>query len=424
MLKLIKKLYPLNRSIMGPSNLQTLNILKSYNRNLKIKHFKTGEKFFDWKIPKEWRIKEAYIITPDNKKICDFKSNNLHVVGYSKKITKTLSLKELQKKLFSIVKTPDAIPYTTSYYKKDWGFCLKHNDRKKLRDGDYKVLINSKFIKGKMHYGEILIKGELKKEIFFSTYICHPSMANNELSGPVLATWIAKFLKSKKRKYSYRIVFTSETIGTIAFIKKNLTHLKKNLLAGYILTCVGDERCFSYVPSRTGNTTSDRFALKILSKVKKKVNYYSWLDRASDERQYCSPGVDLPICTIMKSKYGKFKEYHTSLDTVGRVVTEKGLNESLNIYKKLITEYEKSFFPIASFKCEPFMTRHKLYPTTNNRTNWVTPEELKTRNIMNFLSWCDGTNSLEEIAVKIKLSTKNINKIFKLLLKKKLINIK
>jgi aminopeptidase-like protein len=423
MLKLIKKLYPLNRSLMGPSNLQTLNILKKYNRNLKIKYFKTGEKFFDWKIPREWRIKEAYITTPDNKKICDFKNNNLHVVGYSKKITKILSLKELQKKLFSIIKNPDAVPYITSYYKKDWGFCIKHKDRRKLKNGNYRVLIDSKFIKGKMHYGEIFIKGELKKEILFSTYICHPSMANNELSGPVLATWIAQFLKSKRRRYSYRIVFTSETIGTIAFIKKNLSNLNKNLLAGYILTCVGDERCFSFIPSRTGNTTSDRFALKILDKVKKKVNYYSWLDRASDERQYCSPGIDLPICTIMKSKYGKFKEYHTSLDTIGRVVTKKGLYESLNVYKKLIAEYEKNFFPITNFKCEPFMTKHKLYPTTNNRTNWVTPAELQTRNIMNFLSWCDGKSSLEEIAVKIKLSSKNINKIFKLLLKKKLIHI-
>ena len=423
MLKLIKKLYPLNRSLMGPSNLQTLNILKKYNRNLKIKYFKTGEKFFDWKIPREWRIKEAYITTPDNKKICDFKNNNLHVVGYSKKITKILSLKELQKKLFSIIKNPDAVPYITSYYKKDWGFCIKHKDRRKLKNGNYRVLIDSKFIKGKMHYGEIFIKGELKKEILFSTYICHPSMANNELSGPVLATWIAQFLKSKRRRYSYRIVFTSETIGTIAFIKKNLSNLNKNLLAGYILTCVGDERCFSFIPSRTGNTTSDRFALKILDKVKKKVNYYSWLDRASDERQYCSPGIDLPICTIMKSKYGKFKEYHTSLDTIGRVVTKKGLYESLNVYKKLIAEYEKNFFPITNFKCEPFMTKHKLYRTTNNRTNWATPAELQTRNIMNFLSWCDGKSSLEEIAVKIKLSSKNINKIFKLLLKKKLIHI-
>ena len=423
MLKLIKKLYPLNRSIMGPYNLQTLKILKKYNHNLKIKYFKTGEKFFDWKIPREWRIKEAHITTPNNKKICDFKNNNLHIVGYSKKINKIFSLKELQKKLFSIKNNPNAIPYITSYYKKDWGFSIKHKDRKKLKEGNYKVLINSKFIKGKMHYGEILLKGELKKEILFSTYICHPSMVNNELSGPVLATWIAKFLKNKRRKYSYRIVFTTETIGTIAFIKKNLPHLKKNLLAGYILTCVGDERCFSFMPSRTGNTTSDRFALRVLKKIKKKVNYYSWLDRASDERQYCSPGIDLPICTIMKSKYGSFKEYHTSLDTLGSVVTKKGLNESLNIYKKLIGEYEKTFFPIAKFKCEPFMTRHKLYPTTNNRSNWITPAELKTRNLMNFLSWCDGTNSLEEIADKIELNIKNINKIFKLLLKKKLISV-
>ena len=423
MLNLIKKLLPLNRSLMGKGNLQTLKILKEYNNNLKIKYFKSGEKIFDWKIPNEWKIKDSYILTPNNKKICDLKANNLHVMGYSRKIKKSLSLKDLQKNLFSLKHSPNAIPYITSYYKKDWGFCLKHSEREKLKKGIYKVFINAKFEPGKMHYGEIFIKGKLKKEIFFSTYICHPSMANNELSGPTLAIFLSKFLQNKKRRYSYRIVFNSETIGSIAYINKNLTNLKKNLLAGYILTCVGDERSFSFLPSREGNTTSDRFALRIFKNIKKKKIYYSWLDRASDERQYCSPGVNLPICSIMRSKYGSYKEYHTSLDTIGKVVTKKGLKDCYEVYKKIIQDFEKSYFPKSKHKCEPFMTKYKLYPSINNRSNWILPSEIETRNIMNFISWCDGKHSLEEISKKIKLKRNLIDKIFKILLKKKIIEI-
>ncbi len=423
MLNLIKKLLPLNRSIMGKDNLKTLQILRKYNKNLKIKFFKSGVKVFDWKIPKEWKIKQAFILTPENKKICDFKENNLHLMGYSKKIRKKLSLNELQKNLFSLKNIPNAIPYITSYYKKNWGFCLTHYERKKLKKGIYKVLIDAEFKKGAMYYGEIFIKGKLKKEILFSTYICHPSMANNELSGPALAISLSKFLEKKKRRYSYRIIFNSETVGSIAYIKKNLINLKKNLLAGYILTCVGDERCYSFMPSRDGNTTSDRYALSVFKNIKKKKVYYSWLDRASDERQYCAPGIDLPICSIMRSKYGSFKEYHTSLDTIGRVVTAKGLNESFKIYKMIINNFEKSFFPKSKHKCEPFMTKYKLYPSINNRSNWVIPSEIKIRNIMNFISFSDGQNSLDDIAKKIRLKKNIISKIFRILLKKKIIEI-
>ena len=423
MINIIKKLMPLNRSLMGEGNLKTLKILKTYNKNLQIKSFRSNEKFYDWRIPNEWLVKDAYIITPENNKICDFKKNNLHLLGYSIKIKKKIDLKQLQKNLFSNKSVPEAIPYVTSYYKKNWGFCIKHSERKKLSEGKYQVFINTEFKKGKMYYGEILIKGKFKKEILFSTYICHPSMANNELSGPSLAITLSNYLSKKKRRYSYRILFSSETIGTIAYINKNFDILKKNLLAGYILTCVGDERCFSYMPSRKGNTVSDKFALEVFKKIKGKKKYYSWLDRASDERQYCAPGVDLPICSIMRSKYGSFKEYHSSLDRIGNVVTAKGLKESFNVYKKIIDNFEKSYFPTSKNKCEPFMTKYKLYPSINNRSNWINKSEIKTRNIINFLSWSDGENSLNDIGHKIKCSKSNIDKIFKILLKKKLITL-
>ena len=423
MLELIKELLPLNRSLTGRGNLETLKILKSKNNKLKIKSFKSGQKFFDWKIPNEWNIHDAYILSPDNKKLCDFKKNNLHVVSYSHKVNKTLNLNKLKKFLFTNPKMPNAIPYITSYYKKTWGFCMKYKDFKKLKNGKYKVKINSSFKKGKMHYGEIHIKGNLKREVLFSTYICHPSMANNELSGPVVALYLANFIKKKKRRYSYRFVFVPETIGSIGYISKNLKYLKNNIIAGYILTCLGDERCISYLPSRKGNTLSDRFALEVLKKIKYKKKYYTWLDRASDERQYCSPGVDLPICSIMKSKYGSYKEYHTSLDGIGNVVTKKGLQQSFRIYKSIIELIENSYFPKSKKICEPFMTKYNLYPTMNNRSNWIIPSELRVRNIMNFISWCDGTHSIEEISKKIKLDIFSVKKIYNLLLRKKLLNL-
>ena len=423
MLELLKKLTPIYRSITGKGNLQTLKYLKSLDNKLKIKYFKSGEKVFDWKVPLEWKIKDAYIITPDNKKICDFKKNNLHLMAYSKKIKKILPLQKLQKNLYSLKKLPNAIPYVTSFYKKNWGFSIEHHKREKLKSGNYKIIVDSEFIKGKMYYGEILVKGKLRKEILFSTYICHPQMANNETSGPVLAFYLSQFLKKKKRRYSYRIVFTSETIGSIAYLNKNFQSLKNNLLAGYILTCVGDEKCFSFLPSRTGDTLSDKYALKIFKKIKQRKKYYTWLDRASDERQYCSPGIDLPISSIMRSKYGSYKEYHTSLDKAGSVVTNKGLKDTFNIYKKIITDFEKSFFPISKYKCEPFMSKYKLYPSINDRSNWVKPSEIQTRNVMNFISLCDGKNSIEDISNKININTKTAKKIFQKLIKLKLIKL-
>ena len=423
MKNLIKKIFPLNRSLVSDDNYKTLKYMQKFTKKLKIKSFKSGKKVFDWRIPKKWSVKEAYIVTPDKKKICEYGKNNLHLVSYSKKIDKFLNLKQLKKFLHTRKDLPKAIPYITSYYKKSWGFCISYDEFKKLKKGKYKVVIDSNFENDKMHYGEILIKGTLSKEIMFSTYICHQSMANNELSGPLLSIMIANFLMKKKRRYTYRIIFTSETIGTIAYINKNIDVLKKNLLAGYILTCVGDERCFSFLPSRHGNTLSDLYALKIFNKIKGKKKYYTWLDRASDERQFCSPGIDLPVSSIMRSKYGSFKEYHTSLDSFGKVVTMRGLKQTLKIYRLIINNFEKSFFPISTKKCEPFMTKYKLYPSLNNRSNWILPKEIKVRNMMNFLSWSDGKNSIESISKKIDLNLKNTKKIFYILKKNKLISI-
>ena len=416
-----KKIISFPRSLSGRGTLNTLKEIKKILPKIKIKKFQTGEKVFDWKIPYEWNVKDAYLITPEGKKICDYKKNSLHLIGYSVPIDKKISKKELEKNLFSIPNLPNAIPYVTSYYKRKWGFCISHKERKKLKKGLYRAVIKSKLTKGHLVYGEIIIKGKTKKEILLSTYICHPEMANNETSGIAVLTYLTKWIKSKKRNFTYRILFLPETIGSIAYLNKNNKILKKNVVAGYVITCVGDNNKFSYIPSRQGNTLSDHVAKKKLNLLDKKFKSYSWLDRGSDERQYCSPGVDLPICSITKSKYGSYKEYHTSLDKLGNIVTSKGLNESYTFYKSCINfierEFSKNFlFPIIKTFCEPFLSRLNLYPTTStiNTKN-------KVQDLLNVISYCDGKNSISQITDLCQIKRYQVIKILKVLKKNKLI---
>jgi aminopeptidase-like protein len=301
----LEKMFPYCRSITGDGVRKTLADIKMHIPALKIYEIETGVKCFDWEIPPEWNIKDAYIKNKFGEKIVDFNNSNLHVLNYSIPVNKTMNLTELDNHLHSLPDQPDALPYVTSYYEPRWGFAITHNERTKLKDGMYSVKIDSSLKPGSLTYGEILIPGEIEDEILISTYICHPSLANNELSGPVLATFLSKWILSQKsRKYSYRVVFVPETIGAIAYLSKNLDEMKKKVIAGYVLTCVGDDKNFSFMPSRKGNLLADKVALHILDK--KIVNYkkYTFLERGSDERQYCAPGIDLPVCSVMRSKYG------------------------------------------------------------------------------------------------------------------------
>ena len=420
--KLIEKLFPLNRSLAGPENYKTLKELKKVNKKLKILNIKSNTKVFDWIVPNEWKVKNAWI-KQDGIKIIDFKKNNLHLVNFSIPIyKKKINFYELNKHLYSIKNQPNSIPYVTSYYKKDWGFCMKHNNRKKLsKKSKYEVMIDSKIYKGKMNYGEIFIPGKSNKEVLFSTYICHPSMANNELSGPTIQIYLSKFLsKLKNRQYSYRLIFIPETIGSISYINKNLSKLKKNVICGFNLTCLGDNRCYSYLPSRFENTFSDHVILHLLRKNKIKYKQYSWLDRGSDERQYCSPGVELPIASLMRSKFMEYPEYHTSEDRLDKVVTSKGLANSYSTYKQLIKLIEKNYFLKSTFKCEPFLSKRSLYPFAIEKFKKYRDLD----DLTNFLSYCDGKTSIYQIMNKCKFEEKKINYIKKRLLKHNLVKIK
>ena len=271
-------LFPINRSITGQGVRETLAYIKKILPNLKLKNFKSGQKVFDWIVPEEWNVIDAYIEDEYGNKIIDFKTNNLHLISYSEPVNCLLTLEQLNSNLHSLPNQPDAIPYLTSYYKKKWGFCISHNQRLKLLDIKYHIVINSNFKKGNLDYGELIINGKSKNEILFSTYICHPSMGNNELSGIVVTTALAKFINSfKNLNYTYRILFIPETIGSIAYLSKHWEYLKKNTKAGFVVTCVGDDLNYSFLPSRTGNTYADKVAKYAIKNYLDNCNEYSFL---------------------------------------------------------------------------------------------------------------------------------------------------
>jgi aminopeptidase-like protein len=414
----MRDLFPINRSLTGEGVRETLKYLSDLMPGISIHSVESGTKAFDWCIPDEWYIDDAYIEDSKGNRIVDFKNNNLHVVGYSIPVNKWLGLNELQDYLHSLPGQPNAIPYVTSYYSRTWGFCLKHSQRERLKKGKYKVVIKSNIFHGEMNYGELIIPGIEEKEILLSTYICHPSMANNELSGPVVTAALVQWLTSQKKlRYTYRVLFLPETIGSIYYLSQHYKSLQKKIIAGYVLTCVGDERCFSFIPSRNGNTLSDSVARHVLSHISPDYKKYTFLDRGSDERQYCSPGVDLPIASITRSKYLEYSEYHTSLDNLD-FVTQSGLEGSLNAYQKVIKCIENNFVIQSTVLCEPQLGRRGLYPkfTTKNSIHDV-------KNIKNLIAYADGSNSLLDISNLIGVPLWDLTPLLDDLIQKKLIKI-
>ena len=417
------QLYPICRSLTGVGVTKTLKIIKKNFPELKILREKSGKKVFDWSIPPEWNVVDAYVIDRFNNKIINFKKNNLHLIGYSVPVKKNMNKVELFKHLYSLPEQANAIPYITSYYKKYWGFCITDNEKKefnkKYRDNDkFKVIIKSNLNKrGHLNYGELVIKGKSKQEILISTYICHPSMANNELSGPIvsmcLIDYFKRFINLEK---TLRFIFIPETIGSITYLSKNLKRLKTNLIGGYNLSCIGDDRDHSCMFSKYNNTQSDKALIKAYKDLKIKFKIYSFLKRGSDERQYCSPSVELPIASIFRTKYGEYPEYHTSLDDFN-LVTKKGIFGGYTISKKAIEILLKTIIPKNKITCEPQMGKRNLYPNLSSKK----PKN-ETRNLMNFLQYADGKNSLEDISKFIKLNYNKTKKIYDLLKKNNLVD--
>jgi len=437
MFSLIQELFPICRSITGNGVRESLERIKE---DIPItKHeIPTGTKVFDWIIPKEWNIKDAYVTDLNGKKIIDFQKSNLHIVSYSTPIKKQISLDELKKHIFSIPEKPDYIPYVTSYYNETWGFCLEHNKLIEMNDEKYNISIESKLEDGFLTYGEFLIEGESKDEILISSYICHPSMCNDNLSGVVVATALAKYLKNFKLKYSIRFLFIPETIGAISwlYLNKNKTN---NIKHGLILTCLGDSGHFIYKKSRRGDTEIDETVVKILNESKKKFEVVDFFPWGSDERQFCSPGFNLPVGSLMRSMYGKFPEYHTSADNL-EFMNKNSLQESFEQYFLIISELEKNFtkakieskimkekvrlehedyFLSTNPNCEPQLGKYDLYEKFGGQYD-KEKDDLKSA-IFWILNLSDGSHSLKEIAASSNLDLEIIKKIALLLESKKLI---
>jgi len=401
MIQWMQNLWDYPRSLTGHGTRETLKYLKSINPDLKIHSFQSGMKIFDWEIPYEWNIYNAYIEHESGKKFAEFINNNLHILGYSTPCDMHLSLSELLPYIYTQPDQPDVIPYVTSYYNDNWGFCMSDNDKQELPDGNYHVVVDAEKGPGTLELADLVIKGESSNEIFFSTYVCHPSMANNELSGPVLSSALIQYIKSKynKSKYTYRFVFLPETIGSITYLSQNLKELKKNVICGFNLSCVGDERAYSHIKSRMGDTLADN-ALKSALIGLDNVSTYSFLERGSDERQYCSPGVDLPVCGFSRTKYGEYPEYHTSADNFN-VVTADGLNGALDVIKSIIDAFEVNLYPKTNILCEPQLGKRNLYPTVSQKNTYA---DISTR--MDFLAYADGKHSVFDISNKIKKNIK------------------
>jgi aminopeptidase-like protein len=387
------ELWAICRSITGQGVRDSLSILAKELPGLRMDSASSGTKCLDWVVPEEWNIRDAYIVAPDGSRICEFKKNNLHVISYSLPIDLELELVDLQPNLYSLPDLPTAIPYVTSYYKERWGFCISQEQRERLVPGRYRAFIDSSLMPGRLDFADFLLPGKSQEEIVLSTYICHPSMANNELSGPVVAVHLARWLAAiPSRRYSYRFIFVPETIGSILYLSRNLAYLKQHVKAGFMVTCVGDDRTYGFMPSRHGYSLSDRAAMHALKHHAVSFEKYSFLNRGSDERQYCSPGIDLPIASIFRSKYDTYPEYHTSLDDM-TLVTPSGLLGGLQAFQRAIQAIEANDTFKAKVLGEPNLGSRGLYPTTSTKNTFHIVSGL-----INVFAYSDGSRDLLEIA--------------------------
>jgi aminopeptidase-like protein len=385
------ELYPICRSITGDGIRRTLALIQ--NRiPLQIVEVPTGSTVFDWTVPKEWNIRDAYIQGPDGKRVVDFRQCNLHVMNYSTPVHATMPLQELKPHLFTLPESPDWIPYRTSYYQENWGFCLSHNQMLALEDGDYKVCIDSSLEDGYLTYGEYYISGRSPDEVLISCHACHPSLANDNLSGLSVAAFLAGFLSRRDLHYSYRFLFIPGTIGAIAWLARNCETVGR-IRHGLVLTCIGDAGGFHYKKSRWGNAEIDRAAAHVLRHYSDSPEILDFSPYGYDERQYCSPGFNLPIGCLMRSVWGTFPEYHTSADNLD-FIRPPQLAGALRVCVAIldVLEHNRRYRNQSPY-CEPQLGRRNLYRSTGGDAIGV---DISAR--LWVLNLSDGEHSLLDIA--------------------------
>ena len=418
----LEKLYPICRSITGDGFRKSLKILGN-KIDLKIFKFKSGSRVLDWKIPKEWNIEDGYILNPSKKKIANFKKHTLHIVNYSEPVNKKIEFEVLKKRLFFLKEFPNAIPYVTTYFKKFWGFCLSYNDFKKLKKGKYWVYIKSTLKNGYLEYSDNIIKGKSKKQVLFSTYLCHPQMANHELSGPLAMMLIYDYLKkTRPHYYTYRFLICPENIGSVAFLHKNKKDIKKKIFAGYILNFLANGDNFTYKKSRLGNSISDKAAINVLKNQSKKSIINPFTPEGSDERQFCSPGFNLPIGVISRNDYNNFKEYHTSLDNLSKF-NYNIFYDSIDKILKIIDTIEINSIPKTTvmYGTHQFSRRKsKLY----DKIFYKRKKDETTKAMLDILNLSENNLDLLDIANSKKFSLIKNKDLIKNMISEKLIKIK
>ena len=394
MYRLISELYPICRSITGQGIRDTLRVVAQHIP-LSLHEVPTGTPVFDWVVPMEWNIKDAYVKNAQGERVVDFRKSNLHVVSYSTPVRRRISLDELRRHLFTLPEHPDWIPYRTSYYAEDWGFCLAHNQLMALQDGVYDVCIDSTLEDGSLTYGEAFVKGETPDEVLISTHACHPSLCNDNLSGLVVATFLAKSLLQPpaRLRYSYRFLFIPGTIGSITWLSRHAHHVAR-IKHGLVASCLGDPGGFTYKKTRRGDAEIDRVVINVLRHAGHAHEVVDFSPYGYDERQYCSPGFNLPVGCLSRTPHGGFPEYHTSADDLDFVRPEC-LGESLSLYSAVVhvIESNKTYLNMNPH-CEPQLGKRGLYRAIGGAPD----SDLAQTAMLWVLNLSDGAHSLLDIS--------------------------
>ncbi len=404
MMERIEAWYPLCRSITGDGLRETLRAIAAF-MPLELHEVPTGTSVFDWTVPKEWNIRDAFIKDASGKRIVDFRKHNLHVLGYSVPVHKTVSLEELKQHCFSLPEHPDWIPYRNSYYKENWGFCLPHRLLEQLPDGGYEVCIDSTLADGSLTYGECYLPGDSEEEVFLSAHACHPSLANDNLSALAVATCFADIMTDLDRRYSYRLVFAPGTIGAITWLAQNEDKVRK-IRHGLILACLGDSGNITYKQSRQGNAPVDHAAAFVLKQAQAPHEILEFTPYGYDERQYCSPGFNLPIGCLMRTPPGDYAEYHTSADNLDLLRSES-LSNSLETLLGIVEVLEgNATYRNLNPKCEPQLGKRGLYGAIGGQTD----TKILEMSLLWVLNYSDGGHSLLDIAAQSGYAFAHIRK--------------
>lgn len=408
--RLIARLYPICRSITGDGVRQTLEILAEF-MPLEISEVPSGTRVFDWTVPDEWNIRDAYIKNSSGERIVDFRKLNLHVLNYSEPVERRIGLAELKQHIYTLPETPEWVPYRTSYHDRNWGFCLSHRQLQALADDDYEVKIDSTLEPGSLTYGEWLITGRSAQEVLISCHICHPSLCNDNLSGIVVATWLATALRDADLRYSYRFLFIPGTIGSITWLSRNEDRLAR-IRHGLVLSLLGDSGGFNYKKSRRGDAEIDRRVTALLERSREDSGIIDFYPYGYDERQFCSPGFNLPVGRLSRTPHGEFPEYHTSADNLDFVKPEK-LAQSCDLLCDIVESLENAEkYLNLSPKCEPQLGKRGLFKKIGGHS--------KSKQTQMALLWVlnlsDGEHSLEDIVARSGLSSATVREAVEALL--------